>query len=204
VAFSVVCGDRFIETNTAALWFFHSDETAAVNGIPSWRDTRNTLNKIVLAHHGLYHFAAPTDNSLTASPPDRKRRAILVAGDDVLIELRDSAQRLVKVSLDMDSPVLAGTAQYALLMLGLIDLTVARSLIDEVDTTQHSVIESDIAPRRLTIAEPYSLPDDPVGSQNHLTPWLIGLALLLLTCDVCILALKRFRGRSAVEAASHA
>jgi hypothetical protein len=203
-AFTVVCGEKLIKTDTAMLWFFRNDQATAVDGTPNWHDAGTDLNRIVLTRHDLYHFTSRSDRSPTNTlSPNSKKRAILIAGDDVLIELSESAQRLVKVSLDLDSPVLAGTIQYPLLMLGLIDLTVARHLSDEIDTIQRSVTESDVAPHRLTIAQPY-YPPDPVARQSNIAPWLIGLALLLLACDGFILALRHSRGGSTTAVASRA
>jgi len=195
-AFTIVCDDKLNQINTATLWFYRNDQTSAVNGIPSWNEPGNELNRIMFTKQDLHHFASQTNTN-------KRARTILSAGNDVLIELQEIPQRLVKVSLDIDSPALDGTIDYPLLILGLINLTLARNLIDEINTAQHSVIESDIAPRRLTIRQPYTSPE-PVGKMIHLAPWLIGLAILLLTCDVYVILLRRFRSGSNVEAPAHA
>ena len=94
---------------------------------------------------------------------------------------------IVDVFIDLESPALVRRPVYPLLVNGLLELALGRTLLDPVVAAERDVRESTIEPRLKNWhrSEAMQLPDRYAGTR--LAPWLTVLAALLVLIDTVLL-----------------
>ncbi len=162
-----------------------------VTGPVQWHRPVPGLNGISLDPAGLLI------NSDSARPPSD---LTLLSSPDMGLSLIDAQAGVIDVFLDFESAPIVERLEYPLLVNALVELALARPVLDPVVHATRNLAESRIArqPEAGIIASPAPV----MHTRTDMTPYLLFLATLLLLADVLIsLPAGTLRGRASRGAA---
>jgi len=116
--------------------------------------------------------------------------------ENPLITVSTEKPRVIDVYFDIAQPLLIRQPEYAVLIDGLVSVTLDRRLFDETFTAERPVAESYIAPQALPEARNDTHASSSPRTHIDLTPLIVLMAALLLVVDILLLRYIR-RGASA-------
>lgn len=185
---SVQCGVAPGASASASIFVHIGNDRQAVKGPVHWHRPVPGLSGLFLDHSWLLinpePARPPSDHTLLSSP-------------DMEFALIDTQAGVVDVFMDLESAPIVERLEYPLLVNMLVELALARPVLDPVVRVRRSFDESRIA--RQSIADVSVSQPATNQTRTDLTPYLITLAILLLLLDTQISLLRAISRRRHVR-----
>ena len=170
----VACGQDKPVTALPVIWFRPVEHVKPLTELPLWHAEAGSLSRLILDPQWLSQAEVLSD--------DPQVIPLLSAGGIPLIVEREAPARLIEVRFDLKSSGLTARPEYPVLVAGLLDLAVGRSLLDGYVETSRPATASVIAPHILKASAPASTPYSSVHTRD-LTLYVIAAAIVLLLTD---------------------
>lgn len=172
----ILCSQR--SAAAGALLRFYGAAPMPVDEAPRWQPGIGRLEEINLAPGWVA-------NSTWGSGPAAGHEIILAAAGEPLIVVREGTPFTIESTLDMSRSEFADQPEYPVLVAGLVDLALGRTLLDPFITSARDAEASIIAPSRLQTTR--SLGTMYGTARQPLADIVLALAALVLLADLLLI-----------------
>jgi len=179
IELSVQCGGAPETSSSASIFVHNGNGDQAVEGPVHWHQPEPGLNGMFLDHKWLLI------NPESAKPPSGQT---LLSSPDMELALIDKRASAVDVFMNLESAPVVERLEYPLLVNMLVEIALARPVLDPVARENRSIDESRIA--RLSVTDINASQFATKQFRTNLAPYLIAFAMLFLLADILISLLK--------------